>query len=75
VFNGRIDFNTVREQSRLSIELVLDRYLPAGRWVGSEYVVRNPIRGDANPGSFKINRSSCGSSPGKLVEQSPSRVA
>jgi hypothetical protein len=57
VVNGRVDFKAVREQSSSSIELVLDRYLPGGDWVGSEYVVPNPTRGDANSGSFKINRS------------------
>jgi hypothetical protein len=50
VFDGRVDFKTVREQSRSSIEVVLDRYLPGGHWVGSEYVARIPTRGDADPG-------------------------
>ena len=57
MFNGRVDFKTIRERSGSSIELVLAHYLPGGRWVGSEYMVRNPTRHDARAGSFKINRS------------------
>jgi hypothetical protein len=57
MFNGRVDFMTIRRQSCASIELVLNRYLAGGRWEGSEYVIRNPTRRDASPGTFKMNRN------------------
>ena len=34
---------------------ILIRWLPDGRREGSEWVARNPTRGDGRPGSFKIN--------------------
>lgn len=54
---GYIDFKAVREAAIRSIEYVLTHYLPGGSWESNEYVVRNPTRFDARPGSFKISRS------------------
>lgn len=53
---GYIDFRAVSDAANRSVEWIVDRYLPSGRWVGEEYIVRNPTRNDSRPGSFKINR-------------------
>ncbi len=34
---------------------LLAKWLPGGQCIGDEYVVRNPTRIDARPGSFLIN--------------------
>lgn len=34
---------------------LLDLWLPGGFRQGQEYVVRNPLRADRRPGSFRIN--------------------
>jgi RecA-family ATPase len=52
----RVDFAAVKAASIGSIDLLLDRWLPGGKRQGNEYVVRNPTRADANPGSFSVNR-------------------
>jgi hypothetical protein len=31
------------------------RWLPGGKFIGREYVVRNPRRNDQRPGSFAVN--------------------
>jgi AAA domain len=54
--HNRIDFRAVSEAANRSVELIVGRYLPGGRWAGNEYTVRNPARNDSRPGSFKINR-------------------
>lgn len=38
-----------------AIESVLAHWLPGGKKQGQEYVVKNPTRADAQPGSFSIN--------------------
>src|SRR5262245_3451723 len=52
-----VDFKEVSEAANRSIDRVLSRYLPGGRWEGDEYVALNPTRNDQELGSFKINRS------------------
>jgi putative DNA primase/helicase len=54
--SGHINFRAVREAAHRSVELIINRYLPGGRWDGEEYTVLNPTRNDGRPGSFKINR-------------------
>jgi hypothetical protein len=51
-----VDFTTINAAVVALLPAVLARWLPGGRWIGREYVVRNPRRADKNPGSFKINR-------------------
>jgi hypothetical protein len=36
------------------LTVVLARWLPGGRIMGREYIVRNPTRDDRMPGSFKV---------------------
>jgi putative DNA primase/helicase len=55
--NDFVDFRAVHAAASKSVELVVSHYLPGGRWDGSEYVVVNPTRNDAKPGSFKISRN------------------
>ncbi|MFY9968949.1 MAG: hypothetical protein WAK41_06005 [Roseiarcus sp.] len=50
-----IDFNHINAEALLCLEAVCRRLLPDGRREGSEFVARNPRRGDRRPGSFKIN--------------------
>ncbi|MFZ1106953.1 MAG: hypothetical protein WAN43_01215 [Rhodomicrobium sp.] len=52
---GRLDFGEVAAAALSQSHTLLERWLPGGRWEGLEYVVRNPTRPDASPGSFKIN--------------------
>jgi putative DNA primase/helicase len=49
-----VDFKAISEAAARSVRLLVDRYLPGGRWEGKEYVVRNPTRNDQRPGSFKV---------------------
>lgn len=52
-----IDFAMVNSAALAAWPALLARWLPDGRWVGHEYVARNPRRSDNRPGSFKINRN------------------
>ena len=50
-----IDFDEVKTAALADIRGVLGRFLPGGKVVGREYVVRNPKRSDRHLGSFSIN--------------------
>ncbi len=52
---GRVDFAAVNARACANLPALLERWLPGGRYHGSEYVVRNPRRDDRRPGSFKVN--------------------
>ena len=53
-----INFKALAEALlRMAGELV-PRWLPDGHRRGNEYVARNPMRNDRNPGSFTINLKS-----------------
>ena len=49
-----VNFQAVGSAAKGSAKLLVERYLPGGRWEGREYVVRNPTRNDNREGSFKI---------------------
>ncbi len=53
--NGRIDFGAINATALAELPALLSRWLPGGRQVGHEFVVRNPKRADKRPGSFRIN--------------------
>lgn len=55
--SGRIDFAAVSNAARSALTSLVQNWLPDGRREGSEWVARNPTRGDTHPGSFKINLS------------------
>jgi hypothetical protein len=52
----RVDFEAVKAASLRSLDSIIQRLLPGGKWEGDEWVVRNPTRNDNKPGSFKANR-------------------
>ena len=51
----RIDFAGLNYAALANADLILQRWLPGGRYEGAEYVVKNPKRADRKAGSFKIN--------------------
>lgn len=54
-FVERIDFGGIKAAALSNAHSLLPELLPGGRFEGDEYVVRNPLRNDQKPGSFKIN--------------------
>src|SRR5215831_7176578 len=50
-----IDFDGINAAALRSARQLLQERLPGGKFQGDEYVVRNPLRNDQHPGSFKIN--------------------
>ncbi len=50
-----VDFVEINQAALTRLDDILRRWLPGGRLEGREYVVRNPMRADQKPGSFKIN--------------------
>src|SRR5262249_33906438 len=50
-----IDFQGINQAALGGARLLLPILIPGGRFLGQEYVVRNPLRDDQHPGSFKIN--------------------
>lgn len=51
-----IDFDGINAVALRSAPQLLQELLPGGKFQKDEYVVRNPLRNDQHPGSFKINR-------------------
>jgi len=51
----RVDFDAIKATALRALPALLTRWLPDGKVRGYEWVVRNPRRSDANPGSFSIN--------------------
>ena len=54
---ARLDFAAINAAARRQLPALVARWLPDGTLSGNEYTVRNPTRGDREPGSFKINLS------------------
>ena len=50
---NQLDFEAINQA--LDAETLVPRWLPDGHRRGNEYVARNPMRNDRNPGSFTIN--------------------
>jgi hypothetical protein len=50
-----IDFGKINRAALTALPVLLQRWLPDGRWRGREYVARNPTRNDLHLGSFSIN--------------------
>ena len=55
---GGMDFERIREASRMRAATLLQAWLPEGRRESDEWGARNPMRADDAPGSFKINIAS-----------------
>ena len=51
----RLDFNAINRIALQELPSLVRRWAPGGRVVGREYVARNPLRNDRQPGSFKVN--------------------
>jgi hypothetical protein len=49
-----IDFASINRAALACFGPVLWRLIPGGKVVAGEYIVRNPTRRDATPGSFKV---------------------
>ncbi len=69
-----LNFQAINRTALARSQDILARWLPGGRFEGTEYVVKNPRRADRRPGSFKINWRtgrwadwSCGDSGGDLI--------
>lgn len=52
-----IDFSNINRAALAVLPSLLDRWVPGGKRIGREYVVRNPKRADRRSGSFSINMS------------------
>ena len=50
---NQLDFEAINQA--LDAETLVPRWLPDGHRRGNEWVARNPMRSDRNPGSFTIN--------------------
>jgi hypothetical protein len=50
-----LNFQEINKASLQRGQWILNRILPSGRAVGSEWVSVNPKRRDTSPGSFKVN--------------------
>lgn len=56
----KISFRKISDAALANAESIVERWLPAGRREGREWVAINPTRSDAKKGSFKINlRTGC----------------
>jgi hypothetical protein len=53
----KIAFRRIAVVAAQCADLIVSRWLPAGRREGQEWVARNPLRVDRHPGSFKVNLS------------------
>jgi len=51
----RQDFKQIAHRALHQSHTLLSQWLPGGKLVGNEYVVRNPHRTDLSTGSFKVN--------------------
>jgi hypothetical protein len=50
-----IDFDSINRAAVPVLPALCQRWLPSGKFIGREYVVRNPRRNDQRPGSFSVN--------------------
>ena len=54
----QLDFKAVARSAVTNSRVLLPRWLPDGRLMGSEWLARNPTRPDRTLGSFKISLKS-----------------
>ncbi len=53
----RIAFGRIADAALDRADAIVRRWLPDGRYEGTEWVARNPARTDRRLGSFKVNRT------------------
>jgi hypothetical protein len=51
----KIAFHRISDAALRNADIIVHRWLPGGRREGREWIAINPTRGDARPGSFKVN--------------------
>ena len=51
----KLDFDAINAAALAGLTRICERWLPDGVVYGREFVARNPLRADANHGSFRIN--------------------
>ena len=51
----RLEFRRISSGAVALADLLVPRWLPHGRRLGSEWIARNPTRADRHLGSFKVN--------------------
>lgn len=49
-----IPFREIADRAAMYVVELCQRWLPDGRQCGREWVARNPMRNDTNPGSFRV---------------------
>lgn len=54
----KVDFARVNAAALAHLPELLARWVPDGKFVGREYVAKNPTRIDRRAGSFKVNLDS-----------------
>jgi hypothetical protein len=54
----QLDFKAIASSAVTNSQMLLPRWLPDGRRMGSEWLARNPTRPDRTLGSFKISLKS-----------------
>jgi hypothetical protein len=54
----QLDFKAIARSALASSQVLVPRWLPAGRLMANEWIARNPTRADHKLGSFKINLKS-----------------
>ena len=52
---GKIDFPGINSRALPMLPSIVRRWLPGGRWQGTEWVALNPRRVDRHFGSFRVN--------------------
>jgi hypothetical protein len=50
-----IDFEGINAAAQCAYQDLLPSLIPGGKFIGEEYIVRNPRGNDQHAGSFKIN--------------------
>jgi hypothetical protein len=54
----QLDFKIIARSAVANAQILLPRWLPDGRRIGSEWLARNPTRPDRHLGSFRVNLKS-----------------
>ena len=54
----QLDFKAIAQSALASSRILVPRWLPDGRRMGSEWLARNPTRPDRHLGSFRVNLKS-----------------
>jgi hypothetical protein len=53
--NSAVDLDAINRAALANARLIVQRFLPGGKFRSLEYIAKNPRRNDKNSGSFKVN--------------------